>query len=153
MYNMIGEIIEGVILLLLGVGCLIGAFLMSKRKLKYGGLDRYYGTVTDVNTAGRQITVTYGDGKQTYTAPYDMTVRAQFDSMPEVGTGVAVLAYWNNPEQIHTLLFMKEAGRGLGGSRKYLHNSRLKNMGTTAVLGLVLVLIGAYLILRASGRL
>lgn len=133
---MFEDVFEGIMSVLFSIGIFAVGILTYRRKI--GNYDLYDGTVTSVNPETRDITVTYKADEKFYSTSYHIL---EIDTMPEVDLQVRVMTYSRNPQEVFTVQFQREMGRGTSGKHKYIDNNGSQNRKATILCG-ILFLIG-----------
>lgn len=133
---MFEDIFKGIMSILFGIG--IFAFGIVTTCQKMGGYDFYDGKVTYVNPETRDITVTYKADEKFYSTSHHLL---EIDTMPEVDLKVRVMTYSGNPQEVFTVQFQREMGRGTSGKHKYIDNNSSKNR-KQIILVSILFLVG-----------
>lgn len=133
---MFEDIFMGIMFILFGIG--LSAFGISTTRKKMRNYDFYDGEVTSVNPETRDITVTYKADEIFYSAGHHIS---DIEDMPEVGLKVRVMTYSGNPNEVHTVLFQREMGRGTSGKHKYIDNNSSGNR-RQIILGSILFWVG-----------
>lgn len=148
----IEKIIEGSILLLLAVLLRI-LMLMSGRLQSDSGCEALDGIVTESDITRKEILVKYTLGGVSYTAPYRCEAYAMVNEMPPVNLKVRVMVSPDAPDQIVSVQFMREMGRGLSGKHAYIDYRGKRNTFTLMLLFVILFGAGLYMLLQGIGLL
>lgn len=157
MIESIFYIIQGIILALFGIGCFIIS-IISRSGQKTGNTKVYDGTVTGIDSDGN-LNVSYLAGNQFYSAAYgngmfsEEGIYSKLGEIPETGLKVCVMVEKENPENLISVIFMRQMGKGLSRKRNYIDHDSRKTRSSFFLLSISLLICGTYCILKGLGKI
>ena len=141
------EIVEGVCLLILGLGIFAFGLWLSKSEKSLGRNIQCYGKV--INICDNTMNVSYTIAGIDYTATVEDEMRAKIDSLPPEGTKVSIIVSPESPETPIYIGYKRQMGRGYGSKRAYQDNSPKANIKASVLVGTLFLLGGIHQLLRA----